>query len=400
MDLKARNQMEVKIQKSVDHYEKKLSSLIGDYFSQEKLQQKKNAPENEEKVYMSSEDGFFEPIKGRWHTEEHLHTQAYSQYGKLIADRLSLQVTYPELPWIKSNAALPQGINGDKFDTKTSLLLSILTEKEGYEVPIYMTLDDIKRENLKVDISKEGFCLSDGKTLQTVYNIEQTNFSMEHPQKWEQLRKSCKVSASKQTSVIGMLTEKGKYPAQVIFDGRKGLVSYSAKEDAIHLAPHQLFESEDDYMRDLSIGLVRSTRKEAAKLTRYEHLVKEELLAHMGGAMIGQRCKFDVKGLDYNKYWKDLLKQDPGFTKHALTSAEHAVNIIFQYVEKANQAESPDKGIDLRTSTPIDMDVDGNGIIESQENMAADTKQGENEQAHDHKEDTMLPHTSKSKCSR
>ena len=95
MDLKARNQMEVKIQKSVDHYEKKLSSLIGDYFSHEKLQQKKNAPENEEKVYMSSEDSFFEPIKGRWHTEEHLHTQAYSQYGKLIADRLSLQVTYP-----------------------------------------------------------------------------------------------------------------------------------------------------------------------------------------------------------------------------------------------------------------------------------------------------------------
>lgn len=89
---------------------------------------------------------------------------------------MSLQVTYPELPWIKSNAALPQGINGDKFDSKTSLLLSILTEKEGYEVPIYMTLDDIKRENLKVDISKEGFCLSDGKTLQTVYNIEQTNF--------------------------------------------------------------------------------------------------------------------------------------------------------------------------------------------------------------------------------
>ena len=46
------------------------------------------------------------------------------------------------------------------------------------------------------------------------------------------------------------------------------------------------------------------------------------------------------------------------------------------------------------------MDVDGNGIIESQENMAADTKQGENEQAHDHKEDTMLPHAFKSKCSR
>lgn len=41
----------------------KLSSLIGDYFSQEKLQQKKNAPENEEKVYMSSEDGFSSPLK-------------------------------------------------------------------------------------------------------------------------------------------------------------------------------------------------------------------------------------------------------------------------------------------------------------------------------------------------
>ena len=62
-------------------------------------------------------------------------------------------------------------------------------------------------------------------------------------------------------------------------------------------------------------------------------------------------------------------------------SRQHSASIIFQYAEKACQAKTADRSIDLRTTTPIDMDVDGNGIVESQENMAADSKQGENERS-------------------
>ena len=97
--------------------------------------------------------------------------------------------------------------------------------------------------------------------------------------------------------------------------------------------------------------------------------------------MIGQQYHFDVRSLGYCKYWKSLLTQDPAFTKSALSQAEHSASIIFQYAEKACQAKTADRSIDLRTTTPIDMDVDGNGIVESQENMAADSKQGENERS-------------------
>ena len=31
--------------------------------------------------------------------------------------------------------------------------------------------------------------------------------------------------------------------------------------------------------------------------------------------------------------------------------------------------------IDLRSSTPVEVDIDGNGIVESQENLAPDQKQ-------------------------
>ena len=34
--------------------------------------------------------------------------------------------------------------------------------------------------------------------------------------------------------------------------------------------------------------------------------------------------------------------------------------------------------IDLRSSTPVEVDIDGNGIVESQENLAPDQKQSSN----------------------
>ena len=212
-----------------------------------------------------------------------------------------------------------------------------------------------------------------------MYNIEQTNFAERYPERWEEIKSRYQTSKGDSSSQLRTLTIKGHYPTLIVFDGKKNMVSYSEKENVIHMAPSNHFDSEDDYLRDLSIGLVRSTRKEACKLHKYEHLVKEDLLAHIGCAMIGQKFHFDVRSLGYCKYWKSLLTQDPAFTKSALSQAEHSASIIFQYAEKACQAKTADRSIDLRTTTPIDMDVDGNGIVESQENMAADSGQGENE---------------------
>ena len=381
MDLEAQNQMEEKIQEASCRYEEKLASLVNDYLFQNLDSKQEPSNIENDKIYQSPEEAFFEPIKGRWHTEENLQKQAFSQYGALMADRLSLQVTYPKLPWLKSMSSLPGTLGGAAFDSKLSILLAIYTEKEGYEVPVFLSEEELKGEHLKVDISREAFLLADESRCRRMYNIEQTNFAERYPERWEEIKSRYQTSKGDSSSQLRTLTIKGHYPTLIVFDGKKNMVSYSEKENVIHMAPSNHFDSEDDYLRDLSIGLVRSTRKEACKLHKYEHLVKEDLLAHIGCAMIGQQYHFDVRSLGYCKYWKSLLTQDPAFTKSALSQAEHSASIIFQYAEKACQAKTADRSIDLRTTTPIDMDVDGNGIVESQENMAADSKQGENERS-------------------
>ena len=114
--------------------------------------------------------------------------------------------------------------------------------------------------------------------------------------------------------------------------------------------------------------------------------------------MIGQKYQFEVRSLNHNKFWKGLLQDNPSFTKNALAAAERSTGIIFQYVEKASNSENYGKRIDLRSTTPINQDVDGNGIVESQENLAADNKQGANEGVP--KEDANSHHGIKVKHSR
>lgn len=342
-----------------------------------------------EKSLIPTHGLLFQELEGRWHTPEIKQKEAYTLYGNLISERLSLQATYPNLPWVKSGLSMPAAMSGSNYDAKTSLLLALVTEKEGYEVPIYMTENEVVQAGLQIDMNKESFPIIVGNTVQQVFNVEQTNFPETNPKKWEDFKQIYQQRVKMNLSPITMLTEEGKFPAKIVFDGKKGLVSYSSKEDIIHLSPQSEFEQKDDYLRDLSIGLMRSTRKEESKQTKYMNLVKEDLLAHIGGAMIGQKYQFEVRSLGYNKYWKELLKRNPTFTQKALMAAEHSVGIIYQYAEKAKVSDNYGTSIDLRTTTPIEGDVDGNGIVESQENLAADTKQGAQEAA---KENDSLPH--------
>ena len=164
MDLEAQNQMEEKIQEASCRYEEKLASLVNDYLFQNLDSKQEPSNIENDKNYQSPEEAFFEPIKGRWHTEENLQKQAFLQYGALMADRLSLQVTYPKLPWLKSMTSLPGTLEGAAFDCKLSIPLAIYTEKEGYEVPVFLSEEELKEEHLKVDISREAFLLANEST--------------------------------------------------------------------------------------------------------------------------------------------------------------------------------------------------------------------------------------------
>ena len=393
-----REDLEKKICQSYKNYKDKVSSLVADYQSIFPASDESVCQDKEFLPLYELSEAIVTPEKGRWHTDELKQKDAYTRYGKLIAEKLSLQMTYPELPWLQAPKAIPHNIQGNAYQGKEALVLALLAEKEGYELPLYVTQEEVQKVNLKVDLRKAPFPIITTEGIQLLYNIEQTDLPLKDPQKWEWLKSRYGQQSEVNVSSLLRLKEKGAYPANIRFDGIKDIVSYSSKEDTIRLSPQNSYDKQDDFYRDLSIGLVRSTRSKESQQSRYENLVKEDLLAHIGGAMIGQKYQFEVRSLNHNKFWKGLLQDNPSFTKNALAAAERSTGIIFQYVEKASNSENYGKRIDLRSTTPINQDVDGNGIVESQENLAADNKQGANEGVP--KEDANSHHGIKVKHSR
>ena len=63
-----------------------------------------------------------------------------------------------------------------------------------------------------------------------------------------------------------------------------------------------------------------------------------------------------------------------------IKAAERSSDKIIDYVDKLQKGQSQSSNLDMRSTTPIDIDVDGNGIVESDENLAPDKKQGADEE--------------------
>ena len=127
----------------------------------------------------------------------------------------------------------------------------------------------------------------------------------------------------------------------------------------------------------MGMGLTRSTRKAEARKTSFESLSREELVSLVGSVILGQKNHFDVTTPQQTSMWKERLRKDPSYTKQVLSSADVASQIIIQRIDILKKGGSQD--IDLRSSTPVEVDIDGNGIVESQENLAPDQKQSSNE---------------------
>ena len=67
-------------------------------------------------------EAFATPEKGRWHTDDFKQKEAYIRYGKLIAEKLNLQLTYPEIPWLQAPKAIPHNSHGDAYQGKDALV--------------------------------------------------------------------------------------------------------------------------------------------------------------------------------------------------------------------------------------------------------------------------------------
>lgn len=325
--------------------------------------------------------------EGRWHSPAHLEKDAYHTYGILLTESMDASQEHVD-------HAIPRDLEGNPYIGISSLMLKIESSQKGYEVPIFLDTDTLTAQKIRIKENGVGFPVIKDDGIKTVYNITQTDYPLKHPQAYNDLKLEM-VSEERyrqdNKAAILSLADSPRFSAKVSFDSHGGAATYNAAENAIHMTPVEQHENMDDFLKDFAEGLIKSTRKEQSNSTSFEAVIKESLIAHIGSCMIGEKYDFKTNLSDQNQYWKERLRNDPDYAKSVLRAAETSSNKIISYVEQLQKNAGKSQDLDLRSSTPVDMDVDGNGIVESQENLAADRKQGASEE-HEEKEDDSHRH--------
>lgn len=329
---------------------------------------------------------------GRWHTPDIKQREVYLRYGKLLAEKLALQQTYEKLPLTNNRRSLPTSLDKKEYQGIHAFVLALNTEKNGFFMPVYLTEEDLKSKKLLVKKDASSFPLIKKRGIVNVYNIEQTNYAFRYPQEYASLKNELlsEEQENKKENRLPRLLQPDRWSSAIVQDGKPNLASYNSKEDVIHIGRQDQYDREDDFYRDLAEGLIRSTRQKEARNTKYNALVKEELISLVGANMLGHENRFNVTVPQQSAIWKKRLRNDPDYARDILVSA----SISQALVESRISGIKPQLGneIDMRSATPINIDSDGNGIVDSQENLVADQKQGSNEKQEQQAEDSVSHH--------
>lgn len=329
---------------------------------------------------------------GRWHTPDIKQREVYLRYGKLLAEKLALQQTYEKLPLTNNRRSLPTSLDKKEYQGIHAFVLALNTEKNGFFMPVYLTEEDLKRKKLLVKKDASSFPLIEKRGIVNVYNIEQTNYAFRYPQEYASLKNELlsEEQENKKENRLPRLLQPDRWSSAIVQDGKPNLASYNSKEDVIHIGRQDQYDKADDFYRDLAEGLIRSTRQKEARNTKYNALVKEELISLVGANMLGQENRFNVSVPQQSAIWKKRLRNDPDYARDVLVSA----SVSQVLVESRISGIKPQLGneIDMRSATPINIDSDGNGIVDSQENLVADQKQGSKENQEQQAEDSVSHH--------
>ena len=294
------------------------------------------------------------PSTGRWHTADNEQREACEGYAELISKAIKCN-----LVWNDDSIGKAYNLNGQPFDIGDSYILSLHCNKNGHTTPIFATEQEVRQLNMGVWQKAKPFSLIKNGEVKKLYNIE--NLSS-FPQRLEIIkqiedRETMKKAKANALSVFPV----GKYPELDMTVKENVQLDYNERRD---LAKNLL-----DYVR----GKMPDS---------YEAKSKEALVRSITMGMLGNLYEFQYsEKVPGSNGLIARLERDPAFSKEIVDKASASAAKVSTFVEENVRSFGEDKKLDLRSLTPIDMDVDGNGIVESQENLAADKKQGEDEPA-------------------
>ena len=321
--------------------------------------------------------------------------KAIDRFAQMMVTRLEeMKGQQWEKGWIDGGGrtqGLPQNLSGRRYSGHNDFFLQLHTAINGYDAPVYATYKQIRDAGATVNkgekampviywnishkdengqkISDEAFDAmtkaeqAKVKTIPImmgyyVWNLQQTNFAEVKPEQYAKLTGEFKAPHVADTK--GMYESK-EFDAMIdkqawvckIKNVEGAGASYSPSKDEItvpmkaqfkiHNTPEEIYKDGMEYYSSIAHEMAHSTGVEKRLGRDMEghfgdpKYAKEELVAELTAAMVGNTMGFDKRILDNNaKYvdgWMDTLKKEPRFILSVMADVNKASKMILDHVD-------------------------------------------------------------------
>ena len=364
-------------------------------------------------------------------TTEHktMAEKAVERFSEMMVSRLEeMKGQKWEKGWIDgggSTQGLPQNISGRHYSGHNDFFLQLHTATNGYSMPVYATFKQIHEAGATINKGEKampviywnithrdesGQKVSDEqydamtkaeqdkcKTIPFMmgyycYNLDQTNFKEVKPEQYARLQEQFKAPHMEDTAGMYVSKEFDKLIESQAWVCKINNVEgsgayYSPSKDEItvpmkaqfkiHDTPEEVYKDGMEYYSSLVHEMAHSTGVEKRLDRDMEghfgdpKYAKEELVAELSAAMVGNSMGFDKRILDNNaKYvdsWIDTLKKEPKFIVSVMADVSKASGMILEHVDK----QRLELGMTALQSKELLLDEKGQEVKSAQEAKTA-----------------------------
>lgn len=326
--------------------------------------------------------------------------KAIEKFSQMMIDRLEeAKGSMWQKGWIGGSGfvALPQNLSGRNYSGTNSLFLLMDTAKNGYTAPVYMTFLQKEKESLRIKKGAQAMPViywdvnikdADGKKASVseynrmskeekekcevrsflrsfrVYNIDQTNMQEVNKERYDgivarfQNPQMADTQGMYKNPALDRMFERQEWLCKIQHDQPSSQPHYSPSQDLIVIPQKSQFKigktTEDIYkdgMEYYSTALheMAHSTGTAERLNRNinNHFgdpkyAKEELVAELTSAMVGNTMGFDRRIQDNNAAyidnWLQTLREEPKFIVSVMADVNKASNMILGKVDEQKMA--------------------------------------------------------------
>lgn len=322
---------------------------------------------------------------------------ALQRFAEMLIKRMEEMQKDWHKGWIGGGSmfGLPQNISGRTYEGSNAFLLFLHTAENGYKAPVYMTYGQLYKEGAHVlkgekavPVFKWGFSIKDKDgnkvteeefdnmtddekkeckrrpflKIYPEFNIDQTNMSEVNKEKYDavvsQFRKTDAPTITDGMYVnkaIDRMMEKQEWVCKIQYDKEEKGAYYSPAKDIVVLPtkaqfrihpddPEECFKDGQEYygtaLHEMAHSTGHPSRLDRLKPAAFgsPEYAKEELVAELTSAMVGNTLGFDRRISDNNvaylQNWTSALRKEPKFIVTVMADVNKASRIIIENIDK------------------------------------------------------------------